>query len=133
MKKLLPIVLLLSLCFAACNKKDDTTTDDTTPAAESDHTPASDGDPAFTISGVRDIDLGAAGKGSITIPLSILQTSGRNRDTVSLSLFDLPAGVYGGTSVLFSTTPYNATLTITTDYSGGGGEVIAHLQGVGHS
>src|SRR5437868_288900 len=84
MKKLLPIVLLLSLCFAACNKKDDTTADGTTPAVESDHTPASDGDPAFTISGVRDIDLGAAGKGSITIPLSILQTSGRNRDTVSL-------------------------------------------------
>ncbi len=133
MKKLLAFLFAATLAFAACKKSDDGNSSSNTTAKESDHTPASEGNPAFSITGIRDVDLSNISTGTITLPLQITQSSGKSSEPVSLSIFDLPKGVYATAKPIDGNTPYGSALTFHTDYSGDGGSFTAHIQGGGPS
>ena len=123
-------ILLPFLCLllaAGCKKTDNTPT--TTTRTESDHTPAAEGSPAFTIDGIHDVDLSTSSSGTVALPVQVSQVSGRSQETVSLSVFDLPAGVYASVNPVAGSSPFGSTVTFHTDYSGAGGDYIAHIQG----
>ncbi|MEO6832182.1 MAG: hypothetical protein ABI169_08265, partial [Chitinophagaceae bacterium] len=76
MKNSLLIVCVCTL-FASCAK-----TADTTPASTAN----------FTITGTHDIDLSTTSNSVVTLPISVVP-SGSTKDTVSLSMDNLPQGV----------------------------------------
>ncbi len=85
----------------------------------------------FTITGVRDVDLSVTSDGSYSFPVTVTPTSG-TRDTVTLS-GELPGGIYASFKPQTGITPFNAVVTISTDFTPAGGTYLGRIKGVGHS
>jgi len=113
------IVLLLSAAFFlnSCAKSNDTE-------------PASTAN--FKITGLKDVDLSTTSNAWVSLPLSVVPL-GSAKDTVLLSMDGFPKGMGYTVSPLSGATPYDAKLSLFTDFSGQGGTFPVKLRGVGRS
>lgn len=112
-------LLILCVCalFVSCAK-----TGEDTPASTAN----------FSITGTRDIDLSTTSNALVTLPISVIPT-GSAKDTVLLSMENLPQGIGYTVSPLSGATPFNAALSLYTNFTGPGGKFPVTLKGVGHS
>ena len=115
--KRLSTVLLFSIILFSCKKSEDNSDPQTG---------------NFTITGVRDVDLSVTSTGSYTFPISIDPVGGV-KDTVSLTTDLMPGGVYAKFEPRTGITPFKSLVTISTDFSTGGGTFPFKIKGVGHS
>jgi len=95
-----------------------------------DSTPASTAN--FVITGLKDYDLTNSSNGTVTYPISIVPSSS-SKDTVYLSVSDLPKGLYYEFIPTHGSTPFTSTLRFFTDFSGEGGTVPVTITGMGTS
>ncbi len=86
----------------------------------------------FNITGVHDVDLSTSAVGQASLSLSVVPAGGA-KDTVALSLDQLPQGVVASFSPREGITAFNSTLNFSTDYTGDGGTYVIKLRGKGHS
>ena len=108
-------LLLLSLLAISCQKSSDTADPQTG---------------NFSINGVRDVDLTLTSTGSYTFPVSVVSNSGA-KDTVDLTTDLIPGGVYADFKPNHGITPFTSLVTISTDYSTGGGTFPFKIKGIG--
>jgi len=111
------LLLFVVLGLISCNKS-------------TDSTPASTAN--FVITGLKDYDLTNSSNGKVTFPISIVPSS-TAKDTVYLSVSDLPRGLYYYFTPSHGSTPYTSLLTFFTDFSGEGGTVPVTITGMGTS
>ncbi len=118
MKRIFTLLTCFTILFCACKKSD--STNDT-----------ADQSGNFSISGVRDVDLSITSDGRYSFPVAVTPT-GSARDTVTLG-FELPGGIYADFKPQVGITPFNAVVTISTDFTIAGGTYEGRIKGIGHS
>lgn len=105
-------LIALSVMFQSCSKTEDTVADSGN----------------FVITGVRDVDLSVTSTGSYTYPISVTSTNGA-KNTVRLAGDYMPGGVYADCRPSSGVTPFTSQVTISTDYTTGGGTFPLKIKG----